>query len=187
MPPLVALRHTGCTVVKSGIFARGEKQMIHETSGDILLTRASVIAHGVSPNDDFHQGLALSLREKWPAMYKDFRHYSKTQSPAAGGLWSWMGADGKVIVNLFTQSPAEKPGSRPGPASLQHVGHALRELSHLAARENWPSIALPRLASGVGGLDWKAVRPLLDQHLGTLPAKVYVYTTFQSGVTAVEG
>ena len=84
--------------------------MIHEVSGDILLSRANVLAHGVSPNDDFHQGLALALREKWPAMYKDFRHYEKTHSPEAGGIWAWMGADGKVIVNLFTQAPAATAG-----------------------------------------------------------------------------
>jgi len=62
-----------------------------------VLPRAAVIAHGVSPNDDFHQGLARALREKWPAMYKDFRHYSKTHSPRTGGLWAWMGADGQRI------------------------------------------------------------------------------------------
>ena len=61
--------------------------MIHEVSGDILLSKANVIAHGVSPNDDFHQGLALALREKWPAMYKDFRHYCRTEHPKPGAVW----------------------------------------------------------------------------------------------------
>lgn len=37
--------------------------VIQEVSGDILLSRAAVIAHGVSPNDDFHLGLAHALRE----------------------------------------------------------------------------------------------------------------------------
>ena len=49
--------------------------MLIEVSGDILLTGAHAIAHGVAPNDNFHQGLALALREEYPAMYKDFRHY----------------------------------------------------------------------------------------------------------------
>ena len=50
--------------------------MIHEVSGDILLTKAQGIAHGIAPNDHFGQGLALALREKWPMMAKDFRHYA---------------------------------------------------------------------------------------------------------------
>jgi O-acetyl-ADP-ribose deacetylase (regulator of RNase III) len=160
--------------------------VIHEVEGDILLTRAQVIAHGVSPDDDFHQGLALSLREQWPAMYKDFRHYSHTQTPPAGGLWAWMGSDSKVIVCLFTQDRGGGHGARPGRATLQHVGHALRELHKLAVAEKWRSIALPRLATGVGGLDWKDVRPLVQQHLGGLDAQVIVYSTFHKGVEAKE-
>ena len=33
--------------------------MISEVSGDILLSKAQVIAHGIAPNDPFKQGLAL--------------------------------------------------------------------------------------------------------------------------------
>ena len=40
--------------------------MLHELSGDILLTKADVLAHGVAPNDDFKNGLARALREKFP-------------------------------------------------------------------------------------------------------------------------
>ena len=36
--------------------------MIHEVSGDILFTKAQAIAHGISPNDSFDQGLARALR-----------------------------------------------------------------------------------------------------------------------------
>ena len=55
--------------------------MLKEVAGDILLTKADALAHGVAPNDNFANGLALALRERWPAMYKDFRHYSQTFTP----------------------------------------------------------------------------------------------------------
>ena len=58
--------------------------MIKEVHGDILLSSAQAIAHGVSPNDNFAQGLALALREQWPALYKDFRHFCQTAHPKAG-------------------------------------------------------------------------------------------------------
>ena len=160
--------------------------MIRFVSGDILLSRANAIAHGVSPHDDFHQGLALALREKWPALYKDFRHYCKTQSPQSGGLWSWMGADGMHVVSLFTQQPAPAHGGRPGPASVTHVAHALKALHKLVESEGWKSIALPRLATGVGGLQWSEVEPLIQQHLGSLATTVLVYTTYHPGQAADE-
>ena len=66
--------------------------MLKEVTGDILRTKAEMVAHGVAPNDSYANGLALSLRGQWPAMYKDFRHYCQTFTPKPGELWAWAGA-----------------------------------------------------------------------------------------------
>lgn len=160
--------------------------MIHELSGDILLSDAKAIAHGVAPNDDFHQGLALQLRERMPSLYKDFRHFCHTSHPKSGGLWTWMSADGHLIVNLFTRDAAYDHGSKPGHATVSHVNHALHALRNFALKEKLPSIALPRLACGVGGLNWDEVKPLIEKQLGDLAIQVYVYVNYQKGVKASE-
>lgn len=160
--------------------------MFHELSGDILLSGAKAIAHGVAPNDDFHQGLALQLRERMPALYKDFRHYCQTQHPKSGGLWTWMSSDAHYIVNLFTQEGAYDHGSKPGHATLSHVNHALHALHAFALKEKVSSIALPRLACGVGGLNWDDVKPLIEKQLGDLGIPIYIYATYQKGVKANE-
>jgi O-acetyl-ADP-ribose deacetylase (regulator of RNase III) len=160
--------------------------MIHELTGDILLSGAKAIVQGVAPNDDFHQGLALQLRERMPALYKDFRHFCQTQHPKSGSLWTWMSADGHYIVNLFTQDAAYEHGSKPGNASLSQVNHTLHALRTFARKEKLTSLALPRLACGVGGLNWDDVRPLIEKQLGDLDIPVYVYVTYQKGVKANE-
>lgn len=160
--------------------------MIRYVSGDLLKSDARAIAHGVAPNDDFGQGLAHSLRERQPAMYKDFRHFCQTRHPKAGGLWTWAGAQGPCLVALFTQEAAFGHGARPGKATAANVGHALKALAAECRREGWPSLALPRLATGVGGMDWNEVKPLIEQHLGELPIPVLVYETFHAGVRADE-
>jgi O-acetyl-ADP-ribose deacetylase (regulator of RNase III) len=160
--------------------------MLHELSGDILLSSAKAIVHGVAPNDDFHQGLALQLRERMPAMYKDFRHYCQTQHPKSGDLWTWMSADGRYLVNLFTQDAAYAHGSKPGHASVSHVNHTLHALRNFAQKEKVGSLALPRLACGVGGLDWNDIKPLIDKHLGDLKIPVYIYANYQKGLKASE-
>lgn len=160
--------------------------MIHEVSGDILLTQAKVIAHGVAPADHFTSGLALALRERWPAMVKDFRHYCHQSHPKPGSLWTWAGPGGVRIVNLMTQEAAYEHGSRPGRASLEAVNHCLRALAKEATKERFASLALPRLATGVGGLEWGQVKPLLHQHLGSLEIPVFVYATYHPGVVATE-
>jgi len=160
--------------------------MIHELSGDILLSGAKAIVQGVAPNDDFHHGLALQLRERMPAMYKDFRHFCQTSHPKSGGLWTWMSSDGHFIVNLFTQEPAYAHGSKPGDASLSHVNHALHALRTLAEKEKFASLALPRLACGVNGLEWSEVKPLIEKQLGDLNIPIYIYTQYHKGVKASE-
>ncbi len=161
--------------------------MLHEVEGDLLLSGAQAIAHGVAPNDDFHVGLALSLRERWPAMYKDFRHYCQTAHPKPGDAWTWAGADAPRIVNLFTQEGVQgHHGGKPGRAHLNYVNKSLRELRHIAEKEKLQSIALPRLATGVGGLDWVEVKPLIAHHLGDLTIPVIVYSVYHKDVRAAE-
>jgi O-acetyl-ADP-ribose deacetylase (regulator of RNase III) len=160
--------------------------MIYEVEGDILLTKAESLAHGVAPNDDFKKGLAHSLKENWPALYKDFRHFSHGNHPKEGTVWTWVNANGKRVFNLFTQEHAKSHNTHPGKAKTSYVNHALKELSKIITEENISSVALPKLATGVGGLDWDEVKPLIEKHLGELDIDVYVYSTFKKGVEAEE-
>lgn len=160
--------------------------MIRDVEGDILLTKAQVVAHGVAPGDHFDSGLALALRERWPAMAKDFRHYCQTANPAPGDIWFWAGPIGPAIVNLMVQEPAHRHGDKPGKATLENVHHALKTLAKLMVKENIQSLALPRLATGVGGLDWGDVKLLVEKHLGGLGIPVFVYTVYHKNVAAME-
>ena len=159
--------------------------MIKLVTGDILLSKAQVIAHGVAPHDHFNQGLALELRQLYPAMAKDFRHYCQVAGPKPGDLWAWAGADGRRVVCLMTQAAAKSKHGHPGVATTHNVNLALRNLAHLCEEEGFESLALPRLATGVGGLGWDDVLPLIEKHLGGLDLPVEVYERYLKGV-AVE-
>jgi O-acetyl-ADP-ribose deacetylase (regulator of RNase III) len=160
--------------------------MIYETSGDILLSRAQAIAHGIAPNDHFDSGLALALREKWPAMAKDFRHFAHQSHPKPGELWLWGGVGGVRIFNLMTQEGEHTHGAKPGRASLANVNHTLRRLRHALEKEEIKSLALPALATGVGGLAWQDVKPLIEQNLSDLSLPIYLYTTYHKGMEGKE-
>jgi O-acetyl-ADP-ribose deacetylase (regulator of RNase III) len=160
--------------------------MIHEVSGDILLSKAHAIAHGVAPNDHFDSGLALALRERWPSMAKDFRHYTHNTHPKPGELWTWNGVGDTHIVCLLTQEGEQGHGTRPGKATEANVSHCLKRLAHLVEKEKYRSLALPAIATGVGGLKWTDVKPLIWEKLGELQIPVFVYSTFHAGVAANE-
>ncbi|MDX5409176.1 MAG: macro domain-containing protein [Thauera sp.] len=160
--------------------------MLIEVAGDLLLSRAQVLAHGVAPYDPMDQGLALALHKHFPAMHKAFHRWCHQQHAEPGQVWSWRSEQGIVIVNLLTQDIWEGHAHRPGKATVANVNHALHALAKLAAKERFTSIALPRLATGVGGLDWAEVWPLIDNRLGSLDIPVYVYSDYRPGVRASE-
>lgn len=103
-----------------------------------------------------------------------------------GGLWSWYGAQKPAIINLFTQEGAYDHGSKPGKASVQNVNHCMRALRKELEKGEIKSLALPRLATGVGGLSWEDVKPLIESHLGDLDIPIYIYTEFHAGEEAEE-
>lgn len=163
--------------------------MIYEVTGDILLSSAQAIVHSVAPNDSFHSGLALALREKWPAMYKDFRHYCQTNHPAPGTIWTWegVGEKGPVrIVALLAQDGSFERGGKPGPANVSYLNRALKALHAWVNAEHIQSLALPKLCTGVGTMAWADSDALIHQHLGALAFPVYVYTTYHKGMQASE-
>jgi O-acetyl-ADP-ribose deacetylase (regulator of RNase III) len=160
--------------------------MIHEVEGDILLTAAAAIAHGVAANDPMKQGLAESLHKLCPAMHKDFHHWCRQRHPKLGSAWIWSGAGGTRVINLITQEGGYEHGSKPGKATVSSVNHALHALKKLIEDEGLATVALPRLATGVGGLDWAVVRPLIQSQLADANADVYVYSQFVPGKKATE-
>lgn len=161
--------------------------MIKPVKGDILLSRAQAIAHGIAANDPMNQGLALSLHEQYPAMHKEFHHWCHQQHPEPGSAWMWAAAGDLRIVNLITQEGGYGHGSRPGKASVKYVKDALKSLAKMTKKEGFASLALPRLATGVGGLEWESVEPLIEQHLGALEIPVYLYVEYHAGEQAAEG
>jgi O-acetyl-ADP-ribose deacetylase (regulator of RNase III) len=155
--------------------------MIREVKGDILKTKAQTIAHGIAPMDPMSQGLALALHQKYPTMHKDFHHWCHAHNPQPGDAWLWEGPDGERIVNLITQAAGEGHQAHPLRAKVSDVNHTLRSLRKLVAKHSIESLALPRLATGVGGLDWKDVKPLIGNHLADVGVPVDVFVEFHAG------
>jgi O-acetyl-ADP-ribose deacetylase (regulator of RNase III) len=162
--------------------------MLHEVQGDILLTGAEAIAHGVAANDPMNQGLAEALHKAYPSMHKDFHHWCHLERREPGSAWIWSGVGGARVINLITQTGGygHGSGSKPGKATVASVNQALRSLKKIVDAEGLASIALPRLATGVGGLSWNEVQPLIENQLAGITATVFVYSDYVPGQKAAE-
>lgn len=160
--------------------------MLKEVEGDILLTKAQAFAHGVAVNDDFKHGLSLQLKEQWPALYKDFRHFCKTHSPKEGDIWSWKGPGTPVIFQLFTQSASKVEGGIPSKASISHLNHALKKLVKELNHQSITSLAITKIGTGVGGLNWSEVQDTLKKDLSSYEGQVFIYANYKAKVVAKE-
>jgi O-acetyl-ADP-ribose deacetylase (regulator of RNase III) len=160
--------------------------MIKEVEGDIFYTKAQAIAHGIAINDDFKHGLAAQLREQWPALYKDFRHFCKTESPKEGDVWAWKGAGTPVIFSLFTQGEASHEGGHPPKATISNLNHAMKNLVKELNAQHLSSVAVTKVSTGVGGLDWNEVKSVIEKDLAHFEGKVFLYSTYKAKMMASE-
>lgn len=160
--------------------------MIYQVEGDILLSRAYAIVQGVGINDPMDKGLALALHTEFPAMHEDFHRWCHQHNTRPGEAWLWDAASNLRIVNLITQDIVDRNEYQIGKATLSNIKHALADLEKIILREKFPSIALSRLATGSGDLDWDDIWPLIENSLGKLDIPVYVYSTYQAGQKAEE-
>jgi len=162
--------------------------MILEVSGDILLSKAKAIGHSVAPLDHFETGLALSLRERYPVMVKDFRHWGHVHHPEPGEVYEWKDEEGIRYYSLLIQEASNSNHAHglPGKASLHNLDKCLKNLAKKLEKDEVASLAIPKMATGVGGLNWDEVKPHLYKYLDPLPTRVYLYTQYKKGERAME-
>lgn len=86
----------------------------------------------------------------------------------------------------MTQEPAPSASAHPGRASLSNLRHCLRKLAHEVETSDIKSLALPRLSTGVGGLDWKEVEPVIEEYFKNSKTEVLVYDQYVKDVGAAE-
>ena len=153
--------------------------MIKEVYGNILWSKSDAIVQGIAPNEDFSRGLAASIKEEWPAIASDFDDCCCQGSMTLGDIWAWDNQHGLDVVNLVIHGEANQ-------ASVASVDKALSALADLVAQRGIKSLAVTKIGTDVGGLDWREVKPLIEKHLGQLNIPIYLYTIFHKAIAAVE-
>lgn len=133
--------------------------MLVERTGDLFTSECPAYGQGVNTMGSMGAGIAKSFRERWPAMYEEYRAMCRSGALNTGDLHVFVAAD-RTIVNLATQR-----SFRRGAARLEWV----RAAAHKAGQLQLEGLALPRIGAGLGGLRWAEVRDILEQELEQLP------------------
>ncbi len=153
--------------------------MIKEVYGNILWSKSDAIVQGIAQNENFSEGLAASVKDEWPGIVNDFDECCCNGDLKPGDVWEWENANGTNILNLVTHSGSVN-------ASLGNLEDSLSKLPALIKKNGLKSLAIPKVGTDVGDLDWRDVKPLIEKHLGNLDIPIYLYTIFQKNIAAVE-
>ncbi|VTU00330.1 Appr-1-p processing domain protein OS=Myxococcus sp. (contaminant ex DSM 436) GN=A176_01753 PE=4 SV=1: Macro [Gemmataceae bacterium] len=146
-------------------------------AGDLFANRfiAQALAHGCNCAGSMGAGIAVGFRERYPAMFEEYRSRCKATPPtfALGSAFLWREAGKPAVFNLGTQP---RPGRG---ATYEAVETALSAMRATADAVGVASIAMPRIAAGYGGLSWKKVKVLIETVFGDWTGSVYVYEEFR--------
>lgn len=132
-------------------------------------------AHGCNCLGSMGAGIAKAFRERYPAMYEEYRRRCKAQPREfnLGDAWLWKDADRAWVFNLGTQE-----GYWRSRATYDAVEQSLTAMRRTADAEGVRSIAMPRIGAGLGGLSWKKVRILMERVFADWAGTLVVYEEF---------
>lgn len=133
--------------------------------GDLFESGQPAIAHGVNCRGVMGSGIAVGFRSRYPEMYELYKSLCKDGTLQLGGVFGWqkeracdeapawvgLGV-GPIIYNLATQCD-------PGPnAKYSGVMIAMDAMLGELSRLGIPSVGIPLIGCGIGGLDLDHVK-----------------------------
>lgn len=142
--------------------------MIEYIEGDIFESPAQVIVNTVNTVGVMGKGLALSFKQRYPAMFEKYKDACEKHLLTIGKLMLFYEADHWLLM-----FPTKKDWRNP--SKLEYIEKGLMKFVSTYDDENITSVAFPRLGCGNGDLNWNDVKPIMERYLNNLPIDVYIY------------
>jgi O-acetyl-ADP-ribose deacetylase (regulator of RNase III) len=158
------------------------------TSGDLFESPAQTLVNATNAVGVMGGGIAKAFRERYPAMYREYREACKENEHTAmqphfwenpvryrgNDLWIHMMMPpekvyAKNVLNIVTKVEPRLP------STLENIRMGLHATMLLIPEWGITSLAMPALGCGLGGCDWEDVRPLMESYAKLMPCPVEIY------------
>jgi O-acetyl-ADP-ribose deacetylase (regulator of RNase III) len=139
--------------------------MIKYTAGNILDADADALVNTVNCVGIMGRGIALQFKKAFPDNFKAYERACKQGDVQPGHMFVFdTGALTKprYIVNFPTKRHWK------GKSRIEDIQAGLVDLARWISSSGVRSIAIPALGSGLGGLDWNDVKPLITNAFSTM-------------------
>lgn len=150
--------------------------MISYHQGDLLAADVDALVNAVNTVGVMGKGIALTFKNRFPANFQAYAAACHRGEVVTGCMFvtetqALVGP--RWIVNFPTKQHWRDP------SRLEWVRSGLQDLRRFLLAEAVPSVAMPALGAGLGGLSWPTVRAEMEAALADLPADIRVYEPLQ--------
>ena len=152
--------------------------MIEYKVGDVLSEKTEALVNTVNCVGVMGRGVALQFKKAFPDNFKAYAKACKMGEVEPGQMFVYETERldyPRYIINFPTKRHWR------GKSRMADIESGLTALANEIRDRGIQSIALPPLGSGLGGLDWAAVRSRIETALGELSADVRVVVFETSG------
>jgi O-acetyl-ADP-ribose deacetylase (regulator of RNase III) len=139
--------------------------VVRFTQGDILKTDAEALVNTVNCVGVMGRGIALQFKHAFPANFDAYAKACERGDVKPGHMLVF--ETGALTPQLIVNFPTKRHWR--GKSRIEDIQSGLEALVAEIRKRHINSIAIPPLGSGLGGLDWRQVRPLIENALAQVP------------------
>jgi O-acetyl-ADP-ribose deacetylase (regulator of RNase III) len=156
--------------------------MIRFAQGDILKAETEALVNTVNCVGVMGRGIALQFKHTFPENFQAYAAACSRGEVQPGRMFVFDTGEltpPRYIINFPTKRHWR------GKSRIEDIQSGLEDLVKEIRARNIRSIAIPPLGSGLGGLDWSRVRPLIERALTAVPEVEAV--VFEPGGVPADG
>lgn len=135
------------------------------TRGNLLDEDVEAVVNTVNTVGVMGRGIALMFKERFPENFRAYAAACKRGEVEIGRMFVTANDElqgPRWIINFPTKKHWRQP------SRLEWVQTGLADLRQVIQEKGIRSVAVPPLGCGNGGLDWRVVRPMIEQALADL-------------------
>ncbi len=140
--------------------------MIEIAKGNMLEADAEALVNTVNCAGFMGKGIALQFKQAFPANFKAYEAACHAGEVVPGRMFIF--DNGRLINPRYVINFPTKRHWR-GKSRIADIRSGLKTLMADIRRLGVRSIAVPPLGCGLGGLDWREVRPMIEKAFSELP------------------
>jgi len=147
--------------------------MINIAKGNFIQTNVEALVNTVNCVGVMGKGIALQSKQAFPDNYDAYLKECRRGQVKPGRMFIYETGsmfNPKYIINFPTKNHWV------GRSKYEDIESGLKALTMEVRKRNIKSVAIPPLGCGLGGLDWRRVRPMIENAFKELPeVQVFLY------------